>query len=160
MFVSVGSVSNIDDPDTTPAEKNRADVLEFNPDGSAMRVFAYGIRNCVGMAINAKTGELWCSGNERDALGDNLLPDYITACAGRRFLWLALVVHGRPPRPAARGQASLTPIQSHHSGRAASSPQCFAANDFLRRQAISRGISGRYFRRRARLVKQVHSRWI
>jgi len=78
MFVSVGSVSNIDDPDTTPAERNRADVLEFNPDGSAMRVFAYGIRNCVGMAINSKTGELWCSVNERDALGDNLVPDYIT----------------------------------------------------------------------------------
>jgi glucose/arabinose dehydrogenase/mono/diheme cytochrome c family protein len=78
MFVSVGSASNIDDPDTTPGEKNRADVLEFNPDGSAMRVYAYGIRNCVGMAINPKTGELWCSVNERDALGDNLVPDYIT----------------------------------------------------------------------------------
>jgi len=78
MFVSVGSASNIDDPDTTPGEKNRADVLEFNPDGSAMRVYAYGIRNCVGMAVNAKTGELWCSVNERDALGDNLVPDYIT----------------------------------------------------------------------------------
>jgi glucose/arabinose dehydrogenase/mono/diheme cytochrome c family protein len=78
MFVSVGSASNVDDPDTTPAEKDRADVLEFNPDGSAMRVYAYGIRNCVGMAINSKTGELWCSVNERDALGDNLVPDYIT----------------------------------------------------------------------------------
>jgi glucose/arabinose dehydrogenase/mono/diheme cytochrome c family protein len=78
MFVSVGSASNIDDPDTTPAEKNRADVLEFNPDGSGMRVYAYGIRNCVGMAINSQTGELWCSVNERDALGDNLVPDYIT----------------------------------------------------------------------------------
>jgi glucose/arabinose dehydrogenase/mono/diheme cytochrome c family protein len=78
MFVSVGSGSNIDDPDTTPAEKNRADVLEFNPDGSAMKIYAYGIRNCVGMAVNPKTGELWCSVNERDALGDNLVPDYIT----------------------------------------------------------------------------------
>jgi glucose/arabinose dehydrogenase len=78
MFASVGSASNVDDPDTTPAEKNRADVLQFNPDGSAMRVFAYGIRNCVGMAISPETGELWCSVNERDALGDNLVPDYIT----------------------------------------------------------------------------------
>jgi glucose/arabinose dehydrogenase/mono/diheme cytochrome c family protein len=78
MFVSVGSASNIDDPDSTPREKNRADVLEFNPDGSAMQVYAYGIRNCVGMAVNSKTGELWCSVNERDALGDNLVPDYIT----------------------------------------------------------------------------------
>ena len=78
MFVSVGSASNVDDPDSTPAEKNRADVLEFNPDGSEMRVFAYGIRNCVGLAVNPKTGELWCSVNERDGLGDNLVPDYIT----------------------------------------------------------------------------------
>ncbi len=78
MFVSVGSASNIDDPDTTPAEKNRADVLEFNPDGSGMRVFAYGIRNCVGLAVQPKSGDLWCSVNERDALGDDLVPDYIT----------------------------------------------------------------------------------
>ncbi|MGH9547123.1 MAG: PQQ-dependent sugar dehydrogenase [Terriglobales bacterium] len=78
MFASVGSASNVDDPDTTPAEKNRADVLEFNPDGSDMRVYAYGIRNCVGLAVNPKTGELWCSVNERDGLGDNLVPDYIT----------------------------------------------------------------------------------
>jgi glucose/arabinose dehydrogenase len=78
MFVSVGSRSNVDDPDTTPEEKNRADILEFNPDGSEMRVYASGIRNAVGLAINAQTGELWCSVNERDALGDNLVPDYIT----------------------------------------------------------------------------------
>jgi glucose/arabinose dehydrogenase/mono/diheme cytochrome c family protein len=78
MFVSVGSASNVDDSDTTPAEKNRADVLEFNPDGSGMRIYAYGIRNCVGLGVNSKTGELWCSVNERDALGDNLVPDYIT----------------------------------------------------------------------------------
>ena len=78
MFVSVGSASNVDDPDTTPEEKNRADVLEFDPDGTGSRVYAYGIRNCVGLAINSKTGELWCSVNERDALGDNLVPDYIT----------------------------------------------------------------------------------
>jgi glucose/arabinose dehydrogenase len=79
MFVAVGSASNVDDPDTTPAEKNRADILEFNPDGSDMRVYAYGIRNAgAGLAINPKTGELWCSVNERDGLGDNLVPDYIT----------------------------------------------------------------------------------
>jgi glucose/arabinose dehydrogenase len=78
MWVSVGSGSNVDDPDTTPAEKNRADILEFNPDGSDMRIYAYGIRNAVGLAVNPKTGELWCSVNERDGLGDNLVPDYIT----------------------------------------------------------------------------------
>ena len=78
MFVSVGSGSNVDDPDTHPEETNRATILAFNPDGSGMRVYASGIRNAVGLAINPHTGELWCSVNERDALGDNLVPDYIT----------------------------------------------------------------------------------
>ena len=78
LLVSVGSGSNINDPDTHPEEKNRADVLEFNPDGSSMRVYASGIRNCVGMAIQPVTGALWCSVNERDGLGDDLVPDYIT----------------------------------------------------------------------------------
>jgi glucose/arabinose dehydrogenase/mono/diheme cytochrome c family protein len=79
MFVGVGSRSNVDDTDTHPGEKNRADILEFNPDGSGMQVYAYGIRNAGGgLAIDPKTGALWCSVNERDALGDNLVPDYIT----------------------------------------------------------------------------------
>ena len=79
MFVAVGSESNDDDIDTNPQEKNRADILEFNPDGSGMKVYAYGIRNPGGgLAIHPQTGELWCSVNERDALGDDLVPDYIT----------------------------------------------------------------------------------
>ena len=75
MFVSVGSQENVDD---SPVEKDRADILAFNPDGSDKRTYAYGIRNPVGIAINPKTGELWCSVNERDELGNNLVPDYIT----------------------------------------------------------------------------------
>lgn len=79
MFVAVGSASNSNDPDTTRQEKNRADILEFNPDGSSMQIYAYGIRNAGGgLAIHPKTGELWCSVNERDTLGDDLVPDYIT----------------------------------------------------------------------------------
>ena len=78
MWVSVGSRSNVDDTDNNPAEKNRADILEFSPDGSNMRVYASGIRNAVGIAVNPKTNQLWCSVNERDGLGDNLVPDYIT----------------------------------------------------------------------------------
>jgi glucose/arabinose dehydrogenase len=78
MFVSVGSHSNVDDPDTHPAEFHRADVLEFTPEGKFIKIYAYGIRNCVGEAINPITGQLWCSTNERDMLGDNLVPDYIT----------------------------------------------------------------------------------
>lgn len=78
MFVSVGSHSNLDDPDTTPAEFHRADILVANPDGTDLRVYAWGIRNPVGLAVSPQTGELWASVNERDRLGDNLPPDYIT----------------------------------------------------------------------------------
>jgi glucose/arabinose dehydrogenase len=79
MFVSVGSHSNSDDTDTHPEEKERADVLEMNPDGSARRIYAYGIRNAVGIAVCPETGVLWGSVNERDELGDALPPDYITS---------------------------------------------------------------------------------
>jgi glucose/arabinose dehydrogenase len=79
MLVSVGSGSNADDPDTHPNEFHRADVLEYTPEGKFVEVYAYGIRNCVGEAINSVTGQLWCSTNERDALGNNLVPDYVTS---------------------------------------------------------------------------------
>jgi glucose/arabinose dehydrogenase len=78
MYVGVGSRSNVDDPDTTPEEKDRATILEFNVDGTGRRVYATGIRNAVGLAIHPTTGQLWVSVNERDNLGDNLVPDYIT----------------------------------------------------------------------------------
>ncbi|QEE30015.1 sorbosone dehydrogenase family protein [Terriglobus albidus] len=79
MFISVGSGSNVDDMDTHPQEEHRADVLEFTPEGKFVKVYAAGIRNCVGEAVNPTTGELWCSTNERDNLGNNLVPDYITS---------------------------------------------------------------------------------
>jgi glucose/arabinose dehydrogenase len=79
LFVAVGSGSNVDDPDTTPREKNRADILVCDPANCTLSVYAYGIRNAGGgIAVNPQTGELWCSVNERDGLGDNLVPDYIT----------------------------------------------------------------------------------
>jgi glucose/arabinose dehydrogenase len=62
-----------------PTERERADVLEFKPDGTDFSIFASGLRNCVGMAVNPATGSLWCSTNERDGLGDNLPPDYVTS---------------------------------------------------------------------------------
>lgn len=78
MFVSVGSHSNHDDPDTHPEEKHRANILAYTPEGKKFRIYAYGIRNPVGIAINPTTGQLWASVNERDTLGNNLVPDYIT----------------------------------------------------------------------------------
>jgi glucose/arabinose dehydrogenase len=79
MFVAVGSGSNVADPDTHPGEKNRADILACDTENCVLTVYAYGIRNAGGgIAVNPQTGELWCSVNERDGLGDNLVPDYIT----------------------------------------------------------------------------------
>jgi len=75
MFVSVGSHSNVTDD---AQEVRRADILEFNPDGTGERIYAYGIRNPVGITFNPTTGVLWASVNERDEIGDNLPPDYIT----------------------------------------------------------------------------------
>ena len=59
-------------------ETDRAAILMFDPDGKRLGVFATGIRNCVGLAVHPMTGDLYCSTNERDGLGDNLVPDYIT----------------------------------------------------------------------------------
>ena len=99
MFVSVGSHSNVDDPDSTPAEFHRADILVANPDGTDLRVYAWGIRNPVGMAVSPQTGELWASVNERDKLGDNLPPDYITHVQEGGFygwLWYYIGPHQDP----------------------------------------------------------------
>ena len=78
MFVSVGSLSNVDEKDD-PEEKRRARIFEFTPDGKNERVFAWGIRNPVGLAIHPRTGQLWTSVNERDGIGDHLVPDYVTS---------------------------------------------------------------------------------
>jgi len=75
LFVSVGSRSNVSDDQS---EKRRADILAFDPDGKNERVYASGLRNAVGLAIHPETGQLWASVNERDALGDHLVPDYVT----------------------------------------------------------------------------------
>jgi glucose/arabinose dehydrogenase len=99
MFVSVGSQENVDD---SPAEKNRADILEYNPDGSGMRVYASGLRNAVGIAVNPKTGELWASVNERDGLGNDLVPDYITHVQDGGFYgwpWFYMGGHQDPRLP-------------------------------------------------------------
>ena len=75
MFVSVGSRSNNSDDQ---GENRRADILEFDPQGKNEKLYASGIRNPVGLAIQPGTGVVWTSVNERDGLGDHLVPDYIT----------------------------------------------------------------------------------
>jgi glucose/arabinose dehydrogenase len=75
MYVSIGSFSNVSD---NSAEGDRARIFEFNPDGTGKKVFAWGIRNAVGIKFRPGTNELWMSTNERDELGEDLVPDYIS----------------------------------------------------------------------------------
>ena len=136
MFVSVGSRSNHDDADTHPAEKNRADILEFNPDGSGMRIYAYGIRNAVGITVNPTTGELWASVNERDDLGNNLVPDYITHVQEGGFYGWPWFYMGHHQDPSLAGQHPELKEQSHHSRCARAAAFRVTANAVLRGQAI------------------------
>ena len=70
-------------------QRDRApDALSFAPDGTDVHVFATGIRDCVGLAVHPITGDLWCSTNERDGLGDNVPPDYVTRVrSGAYYGW-------------------------------------------------------------------------
>lgn len=74
MFVSVGSDCNA----CVESDNRRAAIMVSDPDGKNWSVYASGLRNAVGLAINPETGELWADVNERDMLGDNLPPDYFT----------------------------------------------------------------------------------
>jgi hypothetical protein len=106
MLVSVGSASNAAEGMAEPPgglaawssrhplgaswglETERADILAFDPDGKNRRVFATGIRNCSGLAVQPATGAVWCATNERDGLGDDLVPDYVTRVReGAFFGW-------------------------------------------------------------------------
>lgn len=125
MFVSVGSGSNIAEiePHKTlgevrvweaahalgaawAGEANRADVLVFDADGKEpARIFATGIRNCVGLAVHPLTGDVWCATNERDGLGDDLVPDYATRVREGAFYgwpWFYLGSHEDPRRAGER----------------------------------------------------------
>ena len=74
LYVSVGSSCNV----CTESDPRRAAVTRYNADGSGERRFATGLRNAVGLAFDPKTGGLWATVNERDWLGDDLPPDYLT----------------------------------------------------------------------------------
>jgi glucose/arabinose dehydrogenase len=78
-------------------ETDRAAVLSFDPDGKDRKLFATGIRNCVGLAIQPATGMPWCSTNERDGLGDDLVPDYVTRVReGAFYGWPWFYIGGHP----------------------------------------------------------------
>lgn len=119
MYVSVGSRSNVSDDAT---EERRARIFEFTPDGRNERVFAWGIRNPVGLAIHPQTGDLWTSVNERDGLGDHLVPDYVTRVQPGGFYgwpWYYIGAHQDPRHEGKRPELKdrvLVPdvlLQSH-----------------------------------------------
>ena len=104
LFVGVGSASNLDDPDDHPSETHRANILEYTPDGKFVKVYASGIRNPSGIAVNPATGQVWCSVNERDGLGDDLPPDYISHVEEGRFYGWPWYYIGGNPDPRLKGK--------------------------------------------------------
>ena len=105
LFASVGSKTNVDDETRVPEERHRARIFKFDPDGSNRKLYAWGIRNAVGIAIQPETGELWASVNERDGLGDDLVPDYITRVKEGGFYgwpWYYIGNHQDPRHKGAR----------------------------------------------------------
>lgn len=75
MYVTVGSETNVN----VESEPMRAAIIEYNPDGSGKRIYASGTRNPIGLAFNPQTRALWAAVQERDLLGDDLVPDYVTS---------------------------------------------------------------------------------
>ena len=105
LYVGVGSNSNVGENGLNE-EVDRAAVLEIDPVTGARRVFASGLRNPVGMAWNPEDGRLWVSVNERDEIGDDLVPDYMTSVTPGGFYGWPWSYYGQtvdarvqPPRP-------------------------------------------------------------
>jgi glucose/arabinose dehydrogenase len=105
IYISVGSGSNVAEHGIEH-EARRANILEINPDGTGEKVYAAGLRNPVGMDWNPANGELWTAVNERDNLGDDLVPDYITSVKENGFYGWPYTYFGDIPDPRLKGKAS------------------------------------------------------
>ena len=103
LYVSVGSGSNVAEHGLDN-EKRRANILEVNPDGSGERIYASGLRNPVGMAWSPGTGALWTVVNERDNLGEDLVPDYLTHVQEGGFYGWPFAYFGHHEDPRLAGQ--------------------------------------------------------
>lgn len=103
IYVAVGSGSNAGE-NGMENEVRRANILEINPDGSGERIYAAGLRNPVGMAWQPGTSTLWTAVNERDGLGDNLVPDYITSVKDGGFYGWPYSYYGQNEDPRLKGQ--------------------------------------------------------
>jgi glucose/arabinose dehydrogenase len=102
MYVSVGSQTNVGEE-----EEKRAAILEYNPDGTGYRVYASGIRNPVGLAFHPETNALWTACNERDGLGDDLVPDYVTSVKEGGFYGWPWYYIGPNPDPTMKEKPEL-----------------------------------------------------
>jgi glucose/arabinose dehydrogenase len=103
IYVTVGSGSNVAEHGIE-AEARRANILEINPDGSGEKIYASGLRNPVGVDWNPETGELWTAVNERDGLGDELVPDYVTSVKQGGFYGWPYSYFGAHPDPRMEGR--------------------------------------------------------
>jgi glucose/arabinose dehydrogenase len=104
IYISVGSSSNVGE-NGMENEVRRACILEINPDGSGERIYAGGLRNPVGMDWNPANKELWTAVNERDELGDELVPDYITSVKEGGFYGWPYSYYGQIEDPRMKGKA-------------------------------------------------------
>ncbi|MEP1086700.1 MAG: sorbosone dehydrogenase family protein [Algoriphagus sp.] len=104
IYISVGSASN-NAEHGMDEEKRRAGILEVNPDGTGEIMYASGLRNPVGMSWNPANNELWTAVNERDELGDNLVPDYITSVQKGGFYGWPYSYFGQIEDPRMQGEA-------------------------------------------------------
>lgn len=104
LYVSVGSGSNVAEKGLDN-EIRRAAILEFNPDGTGEKTYGSGLRNPVGMAWAPGTNMLWTAVNERDGLGDDLVPDYITSVKEGAFYGWPFSYFGQNEDPRLKGQA-------------------------------------------------------
>ena len=108
MFVAIGSGTNIQEKGPEN-EVGRANVIEFNPDGSGRQVYASGLRNPVSIAFDPKSGGLWACVNERDLLGDNLPPDYVTSVKQGAFYGWPYYYIGNHPDSRPQGGSAPVP---------------------------------------------------
>ena len=104
VYVAVGSTTNVDEQRIDEKEPRRAAILEINADGSAMRVLAGGLRNPVGMDWEPRTKTLWTVVNERDLLGDDLVPDFLTSVKEGAFYGWPYSYFGQNEDPRKKGQ--------------------------------------------------------
>ena len=100
MFVSIGSATNVD----VEADPKRAAISVYDPDGKNHKIFASGLRNPIGLTWNPKTGELWTAVNERDGLGDDLVPDYATSVKEGGFYGWPFSYIGQNEDPRRKGE--------------------------------------------------------